>query len=228
MELHALQSVTLPLLMLDGSQECEGCISLSPGNNSNVSRVGNKRTPRLTGETKLLHAGMKSLLEVRASKDRDELISAIKQAESQISPPMPGVTTTFHFEGKSIQDLAVHVRYCYANLMNHALRNARLVFWSRHNGANMPVPAIFCPDEATAFFAGLATRESKLCANPKCRVSFVPTSPRQKHHTKACGVAARVGLMRKRDAKFPGREKDEDQTKRGGKGGKARAASKRF
>lgn len=227
MKSNALQSVTMPLLMRVAAEECEGCISLGPGEDVNVGRVEINRMPRSNGEVKLLYVAIKKLLDVRTSKNRGELESAIREAYDRISPSIPGITTTLHFEHMSIPDLATHVRDCYANLMNHTLRNARLVFWSRHNGANMPVPAIFCPDKATAYFAALATRESKLCANPKCRVSFMPTSPRQIHHSRACGGAARVGRMRKRDMRQPGRKRNEDQIKRGAEGGKARAKSTR-
>lgn len=81
-------------------------------------------------------------------------------------------------------------------LWNEEIKSARIVLWAPMEAkvGGPSEPAIFCPDQVTAFLVHVLLRRTKVC--PGCGILFTPGRSNQQHHDYLCGVRHRMARMR--------------------------------
>ncbi len=188
-----LRPLTFPLLTwAKPGEEAHGVLLLpsirraEPNRMGLVRRISSTDAFRLTGRGEQLREDLDSLGNAIALNHRIELEDAIEHTTSWTDPMYQ--QAVLNRKGSTREGLLRGARMQQASLFSLSLRKARFVFWMRLAGGPIQ-PGIFCPDQRTAAFAQrVLLREAKaqLCANPKCRVPFLPTKPGQLYHNDGC------------------------------------------
>lgn len=156
---------------------------------------------------------LKALIGLRQSLETDDQLSVEKRERVyrtimpellEAMPGMPdstrgdfhaGMGRLFAQRGKSLNVLE--------RLLTHALRSARLILWREEKGQRL-LPAIYCPDTATALYVRALIRiagSRALLICPNCGNPFLQPRPNQDYCSIRCREAHRVARWRAAKAK---------------------------
>ena len=196
-----LQTVTLPIICdALNEDETDGWIQMPrPGGYRLVAvRKVLVQLARLKGRDAELAEDVKAVREALSLRDPRAIAESVEKAGRWAST---GRWKRTYNWSQSLAARVEFARFTYSYLLSLGMERARVVLWAPANGQKAPIPALYCPDDATASFALLATARVRLCANAKCKTPFVPANARTRFHTPQCGIAERQRRKRRRDAK---------------------------